>query len=152
MGTLFAGEKGREKGWRRAAIFARKRGQLNPPYAGCRDAAGAGYKIREVQVARCSRWHSAVRRDPHPGPPPQAGEGGLAANSELKFDAAARRNSNQLHVARSPPKAEMRPLSRACGGGLGWGGAASEVSHRYLTPPSCGAAPARRQSGFRLRR
>ena len=38
---------------RSAGILARKPGQLNPPYAGCRDAAGAGYKIRDATVARC---------------------------------------------------------------------------------------------------
>src|SRR6185312_14876618 len=45
---------GRMKGERKrsAGILARKPGQMNPPYAGGRDAAGAGYKIREATVAR----------------------------------------------------------------------------------------------------
>jgi hypothetical protein len=37
---------------RSASILARKPGKLNPPYAGCRIAANAGYKIEGVKEAR----------------------------------------------------------------------------------------------------
>src|SRR5437899_10020623 len=61
IGNLFVSEQLREERKRSAGILARKPRQLNPPYAGCRDAAGAGYKVTGATVARCSTRHSGAR-------------------------------------------------------------------------------------------
>src|SRR3569832_2029734 len=60
IGNLFVSEQWRMERKRSAGILARKPDQLNPPYAGCRIAAGAGYKNRSKVVARCS-CHSGMR-------------------------------------------------------------------------------------------
>src|SRR6187399_593599 len=52
IGNLFISEQWWGNGKRSAGILARKPDQLNPPYAGCRVAAAAGYKIRDATVAR----------------------------------------------------------------------------------------------------
>src|SRR6188472_4014024 len=51
---VIAGRRIRERE-RSAGILARKPGELNPPYAGCRDAAHAEYRVGVVMVARWSR-------------------------------------------------------------------------------------------------
>src|SRR6266446_6184810 len=62
IGNLFVSEQLREERKRSAGILARKPGQLNPPYAGCRDATGAGYKVRDAMVARpCLNASSSLR-------------------------------------------------------------------------------------------
>src|SRR5215213_9747037 len=50
-------------------------GKLNPPYAGCRIAADATYKVYIDQQSEpcCGIW--CLRRLPHPSPPPASGRG-----------------------------------------------------------------------------
>jgi hypothetical protein len=45
---------------RSASILARKPPKMNPPYAGCRIAADAGYKVRGVKDARRATLNPSV--------------------------------------------------------------------------------------------
>jgi hypothetical protein len=51
VNLFMQGEKIRERK-RSAGILARKPGELNPPYAGRRDAAEPEYRVQSVKVAR----------------------------------------------------------------------------------------------------
>src|SRR6267154_6036108 len=61
VNLVISGRRIRERE-RSAGILARKSQELNPPYAGYRDAAGAGYKVSGVTDAR----HPSPRRMPGP--------------------------------------------------------------------------------------
>src|SRR5258705_1402094 len=63
VNLFMQGEKIRERK-RSAGILARKPGELNPPYAGRRDAAEPEYRVRGVKEAR--RVIPSPRRTPGP--------------------------------------------------------------------------------------
>src|SRR5258706_10983394 len=119
--------------------------KMNPRYAGRRTAADAGYKIGGVKVAR---RHLRVWRVPHPNPPPPAsGRGGRPhlLRYRLKEQPAV---SSSYHHATLLASFPTQPATRRTALPLplaveGWGG--GWLAPMAVTPPSCGAAPARRR-------
>src|SRR3954471_24183263 len=63
VNLFMRGERIRERR-RSAGILARKPGELNPPYAGRRDAAEVEYRVRGVRVAR-RRRRPCESKDPY---------------------------------------------------------------------------------------
>src|SRR5258705_1771668 len=66
VNLFMQGERIRERK-RSAGILARKPGELNPPYAGRRNAAGPEYRVRVVKLARRER-RPCESRDPYAVP------------------------------------------------------------------------------------
>ena len=101
---------------RSAGILARKPGKLNPPYAGRRVAADAAYKVSGVKEAR-----RVIPRRP--------GERAGAHNHATAIVKQA-----VGHLSRQQPPRRMGPGVRRDDGRV-----------PIITPPFCGAAPARRR-------
>ena len=103
---------------RSAGILARKPGQLNPPYAGCRDAAGAEYR-GDVKDGPAEEWVSALR--------------GVTA-------CRAASGTRNISIRPRTLVPRMQRSAKRC--------AADPGPTTIATPPSCGAAPGLPPSGF----
>src|SRR5438093_791462 len=111
-----------------------------------------GAAMRQALDIRSAAWrwqgvthrYLAVRRDPHPALPRKREREMFAARASEKFDAASRRNFDQLKMSRARrPVPRCAPSPALAGEGWGGGRAASAVSHTAILRCRTGAPTVR---------